>query len=302
MPEFSRIDIATQVRESQPASPLPQSGGELLEAVERGRSSVSPHWAASLAAVDVIPASRSTFAKRAFDIVFALIVLLFTLPLYPFILLAIRLDSPGPALFRQTRVGRHGHLFTVYKFRSMHFSPQQTVDPLYHTIAASWIAGVPIAESVSTIDTSTGGQTVDGAERTRVQVPTGTSAKAEKASGGSHYKLANDPRITRVGRFLRATSMDELPQFINVLLGDMSVVGPRPAIPYEVDHYSTQDFGRMLVKPGVTGLWQVKGRGRVTFQQMIELDLEYVAHNSFWQDVSLILRTVPAVVLRTGAA
>lgn len=298
MPDISRMDTATRVHEGQYVPNLAQPDEMPREAVERGWPSVAPQWAARLAATEIVPAPRNAFAKRALDIFVAVVILLATLPLYPFIALLIRLDSSGPALFRQVRVGRHGRLFTVYKFRSMHYSPQ-TVDPLYHKIAASWIAGVPIAASISAADESTADQ---GAGTPGYRVAGNGASALKKTGAASHYKLANDPRITRVGRFLRATSMDELPQFINVLLGDMSVVGPRPGIPYEVDHYAQRDFARLLVKPGITGLWQVKGRGRVTFQQMIELDLEYVANNSFWHDFNLIVRTVPAVLLGKGAA
>jgi len=267
---------------------------------------VPPSWAAGVAKALTIPAQRNAFAKRALDIVFALLVLLVTLPFYPLILLLIRLDSAGPAFFRQVRAGRNGMPFVVYKFRSMHHSSQAT-DPLYQQIATSWLRGVPLSESLHGAASTAGNGAHSGREPGQfgsrdAMLMTGAANLGSGSRKTTTYKLKNDPRITRVGRVLRMTSIDELPQFINVLRGEMSLVGPRPAIPYEVDHYAPRDFGRLLVKPGVTGLWQVRGRGHVSFQQMIELDLVYVANNSFWQDVSLILRTIPAVLFASGAA
>jgi lipopolysaccharide/colanic/teichoic acid biosynthesis glycosyltransferase len=266
---------------------------------------VPPAWKTQIAATGLLPAPRNAFARRTLDLALSLVALLFTLPLYPIIVLAIRLDSKGHALYRQTRVGRNGQTFTVLKFRSMYVS-QQPVDPVYRDMANKWMAGVPLTPTATDADaphdtasevSATNAQT---ASNTTTPVP--SPAPSSRAKAAPKYKLANDPRITHVGRFLRATSLDELPQFINVLLGDMSIVGPRPAIPFEVDRYAPRDFGRLLVKPGITGLWQVEGRGHVTFQQMIDLDLKYVARNSLWYDVGLILRTVPAVLRRSGAA
>lgn len=248
-------------------------------------------WKMRLSASGVVASPRREMAKRALDIVLALVALLFTLPFYPIIALAIRLESKGPALYRQVRVGHNGRMFVLFKFRSMYQS-EQTVDPVYREIVAKWMAGVPL-----TADPQPRGATPDLPATGLVQ-PNGVAP----AKAAPRYKLKDDPRITKVGRFLRATSIDELPQFINVLLGEMSVVGPRPAIPFEVERYEPRDFGRLLVKPGITGLWQVVGRGHVTFREMIEMDLTYVEHNSLPGDIGLLLRTVPAVLWGRGAA
>ena len=124
----------------------------------------------------------------------------------------------------------------------------------------------------------------------------------EQRDGGPRFKLTSDPRITRVGRVLRKSSLDELPQLLNVLRGHMSLVGPRPAIPYEVEHYPAHWFGRFAVKPGVTGLWQVNGRSEVPLEEMIKLDLEYVERRSLWLNIRILVRTIPAVISLRGAS
>lgn len=171
------------------------------------------------------------------------------------IALAIKLDSPGPVLFRQTRIGKGGKPFTLYKFRSM----------------------------------------VDGADRQQEALRRATGRSALL------FKLRDDPRVTRVGRFLRRTSLDELPQFFNVLKGEMSVVGPRPPVPEEVAEYQDWHLQRLLVTPGLTGLWQVNGRSDLTFDEMVRLDLYYVENWSPWLDLKVILRTVPVVLTGRGA-
>ena len=294
MSDYPIADVA--VHSSKAASASPEH-----RAQESARS-VPPAWKTQIAATGLLPAPRNAFARRALDIIISLVALLFTLPFYPIIALAIRLDSKGQALYRQTRVGRNGQTFTVLKFRSMYVS-QQPVDPVYRDMANKWMAGVPLTLTADAPhDTASAAPATSATNAPNATTPVPSPAPPSRAKAAPKYKLSNDPRITHVGRFLRATSLDELPQFINVLLGDMSIVGPRPAIPFEVDRYAPRDFGRLLVKPGITGLWQVEGRGHVTFQQMIDLDLKYVARNSFWYDVGLILRTVPAVLRRSGAA
>jgi lipopolysaccharide/colanic/teichoic acid biosynthesis glycosyltransferase len=199
--------------------------------------------------------------KRAMDLVGSCVALFFCAPLFAAIAVAIRLTSKGPALFRQKRVGRDGREFTLYKFRSM----RDGSDPGQHRkYVMGLIAGV--AEKVS-------------------------------IEGKDIYKLVNDSRITPLGQFLRKTSLDELPQFLNVLKGDMSLVGPRPPIPYEVAAYKSWHRRRILqVKPGITGLWQVTGRSRVGFDEMVRLDLRYAALWSPWLDLKILMRTPAAVV------
>ena len=202
--------------------------------------------------------------KRAMDMGGSLFLLMLLLPLFGAIALAIKLTSRGPVLFRQDRIGQYGRRFTFLKFRSMRVDNDHSVHRDYVT---KLIAG----------------------QAERIE-----SNRKE----GAVYKLANDPRVTPVGRFLRRTSLDELPQFINVLKGDMSLVGPRPPIPYELAVYQTWHRRRVLqVKPGITGLWQVTGRSRVGFDDMVRLDLRYAMCWSPWLDLKILLRT-PAAVIR----
>jgi lipopolysaccharide/colanic/teichoic acid biosynthesis glycosyltransferase len=217
-------------------------------------------------------ASRATRRPRAVDVacrlldlVVAAAMLALLLPLMVAVAVAIRIDSRGPVLFRQRRVGRDQAPFTVNKFRTMHADAS---DKVHQEFVVSLIAG---------------------------EVPA-------QGNDGARFKLSSDPRVTRVGRILRKTSLDELPQLLNVLRGHMSLVGPRPAIPYEVDHYPPHWFGRFVVKPGITGLWQVNGRSQVPLEEMIKLDLEYVRRRSLWVNVWIILRTIPAVLSLRGAS
>jgi lipopolysaccharide/colanic/teichoic acid biosynthesis glycosyltransferase len=206
--------------------------------------------------------------KRLIDIFGSLLALLVATPLFLLIALAIKLTSKGPVFFRQTRVGQYGVPFTFLKFRSMLVNCDPSIHKQY---VQQLIAGK--------------------AERM-------TSDNAKEGV----YKLTKDPRITPVGSFLRRTSFDELPQFINVLRGDMSLVGPRPAVPYEVEAYDLWHRSRIFeVKPGITGLWQVNGRSRVKFDDMVRLDLRYARACSFWLDIKILLLTPIAVVFGEGA-
>ena len=205
--------------------------------------------------------------KRMIDIAGSGIGLLLCSPLWLMIALAIKVSSKGPVLFKQQRVGQHGRCFTFLKFRSMYLNN----DPCVHQ------------EYVRSLIT---GQ-IDG---------------TKSSSEGSVYKLTNDRRITRVGSLLRRTSLDELPQLLNVLRGDMSLVGPRPPIPYEVAVYQTWHLRRVLeVKPGITGLWQVNGRSRVKFDDMVRLDLRYARSWSPLLDIKILLLTPRAVLMGNGA-
>jgi lipopolysaccharide/colanic/teichoic acid biosynthesis glycosyltransferase len=212
---------------------------------------------------------RSLLAiKRLMDITVSALALLVCSPLFLVTALAIKASSRGPVFFRQQRVGQYGRLFTFLKFRSMHINNDSSVHREY---VARLIAGQAEPE------TSIG-----------------------KAEGV--YKLTNDRRVTRVGKFLRRTSLDELPQLLNVLEGQMSLVGPRPAIPYEVAAYDTWHRRRVLeVKPGITGAWQVNGRSRVKFDEMVRLDLQYARSWSPWMDIHILMRTPRAVLKGDGA-
>jgi lipopolysaccharide/colanic/teichoic acid biosynthesis glycosyltransferase len=203
-------------------------------------------------------------AKRIFDLVFTLLFLLPLLFVMAIVALAIMLDSEGPVFFRQKRVGGDGKEFYLLKFRSM-----------YHN-------------------------TSDGRHREAIKVY--MNGGALNGYSEAQYKLGNDDRITRVGRFIRKTSIDELPQFFNVLRGDMSLVGPRPDVPNGVELYSEHDRLRLSGKPGLTGIWQVYGRSRVPFKEMVEMDIAYLQQQSLWQDLKLVVLTIPVVVLGRGGA
>jgi lipopolysaccharide/colanic/teichoic acid biosynthesis glycosyltransferase len=190
--------------------------------------------------------------------------MLVLLPIFVTLAILVKLTSRGPVFYCQKRVGQKGKLFDFYKFRSMYVDN----DPESHReYATQFIEGDP-----------------------QVQQPNGL------------YKLVNDPRVTRLGRFLRRSSLDELPQFFNVLRGDMSLVGPRPPLPYEFARYRTWHRRRVLeIRPGLTGLWQVRGRSRTTFEEMVRMDLHYARTWSLWMDIKIILQTPAAMFTATGA-
>jgi lipopolysaccharide/colanic/teichoic acid biosynthesis glycosyltransferase len=213
--------------------------------------------------------------KRGMDIFLTTALLILLSPLLLLIALLIKLDSPGPVIFTQERVGAKRQKlgrqrvwlvqnFKFYKFRSM----VQDADPsLHEAYIKDFVEG-------------------------RAQ-PT--------AESGGKFKLTNDPRVTGVGRFLRKFSLDELPQLFNVLKGDMSLVGPRPVPTYEVAGYRPRHHNRFAAMPGITGWWQVKGRCRVSFEEMIRMDLDYIRNASLWFDLKILFLTIPAVLSRRGA-
>lgn len=290
------------------------------EPQRRLAASFGAHMAAGL-----LPARRSYAMKRMLDLALAVPALTLTLPLYPLITLAIRLDSPGPGLYRQVRVGKDGRPFVAYKFRTMRHTSPEEARAAHLEVVTKWMAGTPldadaaevtpgvaVAAASTVVDMS--GQpaaadrlalTSEGAVATRT-IRTAQTAhmrwrKESPLAATAPFKHTSDPRITRVGRILRRLSIDELPQLINVVLGDMSLVGPRPPMPYEVERYSERTLARLRVPPGITGQWQVEGRGRVSFDDMVEMDLKYAVHSSLGHDVALILRTIPAVLQGSGA-
>jgi lipopolysaccharide/colanic/teichoic acid biosynthesis glycosyltransferase len=218
---------------------------------------------------DSDPKRLALLVKAAMDVVGSLAALILVSPLLLIIAAAVKLTSKGPILFRQQRVGQYGRKFTFLKFRSMYTANNHKI---HQEFIKELIAG---------------------------------NANSGKPAGGAQtsvYKITNDPRITTVGRFLRKTSLDELPQFLNVLRGDMSLVGPRPPIPYEVECYDIWHKRRLLaVKPGITGLWQVRGRSKTSFDEMVRLDLKYGETWSLWLDVKILLETPRAVFTGDGA-
>jgi exopolysaccharide biosynthesis polyprenyl glycosylphosphotransferase len=206
--------------------------------------------------------------KRVMDIVGSIVGLMLFSPLMLFTAIAIKITSAGPIIFKQCRFGKKGIHFPLYKFRSMYINGD---DQIHREYVTNLIRG-----------------------------------ELEKINQGDKetplYKMKSDPRVTPVGKIIRGTSVDELPQFFNVLRGEMSLVGPRPPIPYEVEKYEPWHLRRILeVKPGITGIWQVNGRSTTSFDDMVRLDLKYVQNWSLWLDVKILLKTVKAVIRPKGA-
>ncbi len=220
------------------------------------RMSLRPIEGLPLIHVKIPSFSGGTYLfKRVLDVCSSAFALLVFSPIFLAIALAIRLDSPGPVFFGQSRVGRDGREFKVWKFRSM---------------------------------------AVDAEERL-------AELKAANEGSGLLFKMKDDPRVTRVGKFIRKYSLDELPQFWNVLLGDMSVVGPRPPLPSEVTAYDGTIFRRLYIKPGITGPWQVGGRSDLSWEESVRLDLRYVENWSVLDDIIIMWRTVKVMVKPSGA-
>jgi exopolysaccharide biosynthesis polyprenyl glycosylphosphotransferase len=201
-----------------------------------------------------VKASYAT--KRLMDIVLSAVGMLLLSPVYLAIAVAVKLSSPGPVFFVQTRVGRYGRYFKFYKFRSMRQDAE--------------------------------------AQKAALMV-------RNESKDGVIFKMKEDPRITRVGRFLRRTSLDELPQLWNVFIGDMSLVGPRPPVPSEVLEYTLEDRKRLDVIPGITCLWQIKGRSEIPFNEQVRLDKEYILAPSVWKDIVILFKTIPAIIGGKGA-
>ena len=208
----------------------------------------------------VVPIARTPLgyrvAKRSLDLVASLLGLVLVSPILALVAIAVKLESRGPVLFRQERLGLGGRLFTVYKFRSMYSSAEQ------------------------------------GRHRDHARELIRGDAAAADAGEKVWVPIAADPRVTRLGAFLRRSHLDELPQLINIVRGEMSLVGPRPPIPYEVEVYEPWHLRRLSVIPGLTGLWQATAWGRISFDEGVALDLDYVDRRSFGFDLRLIGRTL----------
>jgi exopolysaccharide biosynthesis polyprenyl glycosylphosphotransferase len=200
--------------------------------------------------------NASYFVKRAGDIAVSAILIVLLTPVYIITALAIFIESPGPVIFKQARVGLNGRHFLFYKFRSM----------------------------------------VLNAEKLKKELEA-----QNQSADGVIFKMKDDPRITRVGKFIRKYSVDELPQLFNVLAGDMSLVGPRPPVPKEVAEYTLEDRKRLHMKPGITCIWQISGRSDIPFKRQVELDKEYIKSRSFLKDIVILLKTIPAVITGRGA-
>jgi exopolysaccharide biosynthesis polyprenyl glycosylphosphotransferase len=198
---------------------------------------------------------RQRWMKRAVDVLLASVALLLAAPVMLAVALAIKIENPGPVLFRQRRVGEGGRFFHIYKFRSM----------------------VVNAEALQ------------------------TTVNRTDSSGKTLHKHKDDPRVTRIGRIIRKTSLDELPQLLNVLKGDMSLVGPRPELPWLVEQYESWQNARFLMPQGITGWWQVTGRSEKPCHLSTQDDLHYVEHYSLWLDIKIMLMTIPALLKGKGA-
>ncbi|WP_290033360.1 sugar transferase [Ligilactobacillus cholophilus] len=193
--------------------------------------------------------------KRIFDIVASLLGLILLSPVFLIVAIAIKLDDGGPVFYNQSRIGKDGKKFKMFKFRSMKVNADKEIDKL----------------------------------------------QQQNEVKGAMFKMKNDPRITKVGRFIRKTSIDEFPQLLNVLLGEMSIVGPRPPLPREVAKYTDYDKQRLFVCPGCTGLWQVTLRNSVGFDEMVNIDLYYIKHRSLWLDLKIMIKTIKVIFVPNTA-
>jgi len=193
--------------------------------------------------------------KRLFDIIASVFLLMVLSPIIILAAVLIKLDSKGPVLFMQDRVGKDGNVFKMYKFRSMYIDAEERLKELRYLNEAK----------------------------------------------GPIFKIKNDPRVTRIGKFLRKSSIDELLQLINVIKGEMSLVGPRPPLPREVKKYTLKQKLRLAITPGITGLWQVSGRSKLTFDDMVNLDLYYIENKNILLDLKILIKTIPAVLKMEGA-
>ena len=202
--------------------------------------------------------------KRALDVLLSGLAMLVLSPALAVMALLVRRSSPGPIFFVQERIGKNGIPFKFYKFRTM---VHNSDDAIHRQFAAMFING---------------------------------GSDTEKKDSGKVFKMTNDPRVTAIGRWLRKTSLDELPQLWNILKGEMTIVGPRPPIAYELDHYLPWHHERLRVTPGLTGLWQVSGRSNVPFEEMVRLDIHYINSWTILEDVRIILKTIPVVLRGSG--
>ncbi len=241
------------------------SENEPLSSVESETRRIRSMYLASLAGQEESRADKCySWAKRGLDIIVSLVALLILAPLFVVIAVLVKATSPGPAILVQERIGLGGQVFSFFKFRSMYNNRDRSADVRF---AKAYIHG---------------------------QAPAGTSSDGI-------FKPASDRRVTPLGRTLRKASLDELPQLWNVLKGDMSLVGPRPSMPYEVDAYEPWHFQRMQVLPGITGLAQIQGRSSRTFQDIVKIDIEYIRKRSLFLDLYILWRTLPVWLSGHGA-
>lgn len=241
--------------------------GESMVSLRRARLAPPlPSPAEPVPVTSARPAALTSVTKRVLDVILAIILIALTSPILLVAALLIKVTSPGPILFRQERIGVSGVPFTCYKFRTMHHGASDQAH-------RSLVLGMLISGATS----------ADGGD-------------------GQPYKLNGDHRVIPVGRWMRRSSIDELPQLINVLRGEMSIVGPRPPVPYEVDGYEEWQMERLTVRPGITGLWQVSGRNRLTYNEMCVLDIAYLRNWSVATDLRIMLSTPWVMFIDGGGA
>jgi lipopolysaccharide/colanic/teichoic acid biosynthesis glycosyltransferase len=226
--------------------------------------------------------ARAQAAKTVLDYVLATSFLIVSAPLFLLIALGIKLTSAGPVFFVQQRVGQGGRVFPFYKFRTMKHNAD---DSAHREFSRDFILGAQ----------------GDGGAPERRNGKGSAKDPGRAKPGARVYKLMGDPRVTAIGHLLRRTSLDELPQLLNVLRGDMSLVGPRPPVLYEIEHYQEWHKKRLEAKPGITGLWQVSGRSSVPFDEMVLLDLYYIEHRSTMMDLRIMAKTLPVMFTGNGA-
>jgi lipopolysaccharide/colanic/teichoic acid biosynthesis glycosyltransferase/GGDEF domain-containing protein len=267
-PSSERLDLEEFVRASTFSDDSSDGNGRVSNGDKGGGNTLEENALYADILTGSLFSSIKKGVKRIFDIVGSFLAIIITSPLMLIIAVLVKVTSPGPVFFRQERIGFLGRRFIFLKFRSMLVNSDHTIHQNYVT---------------------------DLINGQRSKINRGTEANPL-------YKMNDDPRVTSIGRFLRKTSLDELPQLFNILKGEMSLVGPRPPIPYEVEKYSLWHCGRVFeVKPGLTGLWQVSGRSKTSFDDMVRLDLQYADNWSLWLDIKIILKTFRAVLSAEGA-
>ncbi|MFQ6067544.1 MAG: sugar transferase [bacterium] len=232
-----------------------------LDIIDLGETKSTQVKAMAIESSQLFARAKASFLKRALDLILASLILITFSPLLLLVMVAIKIGSPGPVLYKQIRLGQKGKPFRFYKFRSMYVN----TDDAQHR---SYVKGL---------------------------IKTGSPYEVDE-NGKAFYKISDDGRVSRVGRLIRKYSVDEFPQLFNVLRGEMSLVGPRPPLPHEYKQYSDCHRKRLDGMPGITGLWQVSGKNRIPFEEMVKLDIHYLENWSLWLDIKIIVRTLPVIL------
>lgn len=239
--------------------------------------------------------SRYQIVKRLLDLFICMLLLPFLVPVMLCCAVLIRLDSPGPAFFIQDRIGKDGKIFKIYKFRTM----RHNLDDSSHRMFMKAFIGGKIGSEVKDAASGLGAQSNEAAQKSALKDP--FSKSEQKGEGHKLFKPFQASEVTRIGHVLRKHSLDELPQILNVFKGEMSVIGPRPNVPWEVEAYQSWHYERLEVLPGITGLAQVRGRSSISFDRIVQYDIEYVRNQSLGMDLKILWQTVSPVLLGDGA-